>query len=67
MNEKKVPFITECCGKGCGVTLKVAWLDKATLSDSAKEQLERYGKVVSHGMCEDCQLKYYGQVYAKND
>ena len=64
---KKVPFVTECCGEGCGVTLKFQWLEGATLSPSAKEQYEKYGKVVSHGMCEACQTKYYGKVYATND
>jgi hypothetical protein len=61
---KKVPFITECCGEGCGRTLRVAWLDGTTLSDAAKEQYSKYGKVVSHGMCEECQKHYYGKVYA---
>lgn len=64
MNKNQVPFVTACCGEGCGRTLKVAWLDRATLSPSAQEQFERFGKVVSHGMCEECQLKYYGKVYA---
>lgn len=60
---KKVPFITECCGDGCGKTLKVAWLDGATLSESAREQFLKYHKVVSHGMCEDCQTRYYGRKF----
>jgi len=60
---KKVPFITRCCGAGCGITLKVSWLNFETLSESAQEQFEKYGKVVSHGMCEDCQLRYYGKTY----
>jgi len=60
---KKVPFVTECCGKGCGQTLKLAWLDEDKLSSSALEQYYKYGKVVSHGMCGDCQVKYYGKTY----
>jgi hypothetical protein len=61
---KKVLFVTECCGKGCGKTLKLSWLDKDKLSGSAIEQYQKYGKVVSHGMCEECQMRYYGTVYA---
>jgi len=63
-NSEKVPFVTECCGKGCGQTLKLAWLDKDKLSGSALEQYYKYGKVVSHGMCEACQMRYYGTVYS---
>jgi hypothetical protein len=59
----KVPFVTECCGAGCGRTLKVVWLKTATLSEAALEQYQKRGKVVSHGMCTDCQLRYYGKTF----
>lgn len=57
MAEHMVPFVVECCGEGCGVTLSVKWLQYDALSPAAKEQFNKYHKVVSHGLCPACYQK----------
>lgn len=52
MEKGKVPFIRECCY--CGITLGLEWLDYATLSPENVAMYEKYHKITSHGMCDDC-------------
>lgn len=62
MDQPQIPLIIRCCGEGCGKDLGVRWVDYNGLGADSKHRYIVDGELVSHGMCDECQLKYYGHV-----
>lgn len=65
MPNTMIPLLVKCCGEGCGKVLETRWVNYNGLGDDSKYRYIKDGELVSHGMCEACQLSYYGEILAR--